>query len=232
MCTSFIKVTDDNCYIAMNFDNNGMNYSLSTRNKDWFIVYVEADKGKNPSFGVHKSGIFFNNLVVDACEKGKYRRGKGVVHSARFLNEIIEKKVRIDGLEHYLQSTEIINVPNWSTHNMLCGTQCNVWIVEPGRGNLYFPLKPNEFKVMTNCSLVDSIQNNETITCERYHIANRLLSDMTNISVKEAFEILNAVKQSEGEWITAFSMVYDKAKETVYYCANQDFINIEEYHFQ
>lgn len=44
MCTSFIKTTDDNCYIAMNFDNNGMDYSISTRKKDWFIVYVDTGK--------------------------------------------------------------------------------------------------------------------------------------------------------------------------------------------
>lgn len=231
MCTSFIKTTDDNCYISMNFDNNGMNYSINTRKKDWFIVYVDIGKRKSPSFGVHKSGMFFNNLMVDACEKGNYRRGKGVVHSARLLTDIIDGKICIDDLEQYLHSTEIVNVPDWSTHNMLCGTKNNVWILEPGRGNYYSPLKPNEFQVMTNFSLIEDIQD-DNIFCERYHIANNLLMESANMSVDKAFEILEAVKQSEGEWITEFSMVYDKSRKTVYYCNNQDFTNIQKFLFQ
>lgn len=58
MCTSFIKVTKDNCYIAMNFDNNGMSYSISTRKKGWFIINVDTGIHKSPSFGVHESGVF------------------------------------------------------------------------------------------------------------------------------------------------------------------------------
>lgn len=232
MCTSFIKRTDDNCYIAMNFDNDGKNYSISTRKQDWFIVYIEIEKRKCPCFGVHKSGVFFNNLLVDPCEKGKYRRGKGVVHSTALLKGIIDGKILVDELNSYITSTEVVNVPNWSTHNMLCGTQNNVWIVEPGRGNINEYLKPDEFLVMTNFSLMDSIQNKENISCERYQTANKFLWGEGDMSVNKAFEILNAVKQSEGEWITEFSMVYNKSKKTVYYCNNQDFTNIKEYLFK
>ena len=35
------------------------------------------------------------------------------------------------------------------------------------------------------------------------------------MSVTKAFEILQAVKQTEGKWTTAFSLVYDKAKQTI-----------------
>lgn len=52
------------------------------------------------------------------------------------------------------------------------------------------------------------------------------------MNVEKALEILEAVKQSEGEWITEFSMVYDKSRQTVYYCYNQDFENIQEFLFQ
>ena len=59
MCTSFIKKTDHNHYIAMNLDNNEMKYSIDTKKKDWFIVSVDTGKMKSTSFGVHRSGIFF-----------------------------------------------------------------------------------------------------------------------------------------------------------------------------
>lgn len=170
--------------------------------------------------------------MVDPCEKGKYRRAKGVVHSDKIRNEIINEKLSLDNLEDYLQGIEIVNVPNWSTHSMLCDTKHKVWIVEPGRGAIHSLLKPNDFKVMTNFSLIEAIQNKETISCERYITANKLLSDTGDMGVRRAFEILQAVKQSEGEWITAFSMVYDHANKTVYYVIDQDFTTIKEFVFQ
>lgn len=85
---------------------------------------------------------------------------------------------------------------------------------------------------MTNVSLVDSIKSGTRISCKRYNTVNKLLSESVYMNVEKAFEILEAVKQSEGEWITEFSMVYDKSKQTIYYCYNQDFENIQEFLFQ
>lgn len=232
MCTSFIKKTENNSYIAMNFDNNGMKYNIYTTKKDWFIIYVVIGKIKYPSFGVHKLGIFFNNLMVDFYEEGSYRRGKGFIHSTKFLTEIINEKICVDTLKQYLQNTEVVNVPDFSTHNMICDTQNNVWIIEPGRGNVCFSLKPNEFQVMTNFSIINNMQNENKKKCERFITANKLLSESVSMNVKKAFEILHTVKQSEGEWITDFSMVYDKLHKTVYYCENQNFKDIKEYVFQ
>lgn len=232
MCTSFIKKTGNNHYIAMNFDNNGMKYSIDTKKKDWFIVSVDTGKTKSPSFGVHKSGIFFNNLCVDPNGKGGYRRTKGVAHTTRFLSGIIDGKIQADHLGDYLKQTEIVNVPDWSTHNMVCGTQGSTWIIEPGRGNFYSSLKPGEFQIMTNVSVMDTKERGTEIQCGRYLTVKRLLSENIPMSTPRAFDILNAVKQSEGQWITEFSLVYDSAKAIVYYCEKQNFANICEYHFK
>lgn len=64
-----------------------------------------------------------------------------------------------------------------------------------------------------SCTYSDIIQNKEPISCERYNTVNRLLSEAVNMGVTEAFKIRKAVKQSEGEGITAFSMVYDMVKK-------------------
>lgn len=63
MCTSFISRTQD-IIIGMNFDNNGMNYSIKTNVPNQFTVFVDGGRGKCPSFGVDSNGVFFNNLVV------------------------------------------------------------------------------------------------------------------------------------------------------------------------
>ena len=177
MCTSFIKKTDHNHYIAMNFDNNGVKYSIDTKKKDWFIVSVDTGKTKSPSFGVHRSGIFFNNLCIDSNGKGEYRRTKGVVHTTRFLLGIIDGKIQTDALEDYLKQTEVVNVPDWSTHNMICDTLGNTWIIEPGRGNLYSPLKQEEFQIMTNVSVLDAQEKGTEIQCGRYSTVKKLLSE-------------------------------------------------------
>lgn len=64
--------------------------------------------------------------MVSPCEKGKYKRGKGIVHSEKFINDIIDNKIYIDDLKQYLQSTEIVNVPDLSTHSMICDSKSHV----------------------------------------------------------------------------------------------------------
>ena len=51
MCTSFIYRGQDTI-IGMNFDNNGMKYTIDTKNPNRFTVFVDGGRGKCPSFGV------------------------------------------------------------------------------------------------------------------------------------------------------------------------------------
>lgn len=231
MCTSFIKKIDDNWVIGMNFDNNGMKYTINTRKKDWFIIYVDTGKIKVPSFGIHKSGIFFNNLCVDSNGEGDYRRSSDVTHIAKFLIGIIDGKIDVEDLKHFLSQTEIVNVPGWSTHNMICTKEGNRWIIEPGRGNSYRQLNNGDFQIMTNKAILDS-DSKDVNSCDRYNKANEVLKKNNRFNVNQAFELLNEVKQNGKEWITEFSLVFDKKKNTVYFVEHQNFDDIKEYVFQ
>jgi len=230
MCTSFIKKTENNFFIGMNFDNNGMSYTINTKKKDWFIVYVSTGKVKAPSFGVNKSGIFFNNLCVEGNGKGNYRRGSNVTHTTKLLLGIIDDKINIDDLEKYLDINEIVNVPDWSTHNMISTKEGNVWVIEPGRGNIYRELKDGEFQIMTNFSILDS-KKEDNIPCERYKKVREVLNNDDKLTTKKAYEILEEVNQNGEEWTTDFSFIFDKSKNTIYYVENQNFDNIKEYVF-
>lgn len=231
MCTSFIKKTEDSWLICMNFDNNGMKYFVNTRKKDWFIIYVEIEKTKKPSFGIHKSGVFFNNLCVDANRKGNYRRSSDVTHTAKLLLGIIDGKINVENLRDFLSQTEIVNVPNWSTHNMICTEKGNVWIIEPGRGNKYTVLNQNEFHVMTNTPLLD-LDSEKYITCDRYKKVKEVLSKSKEFNVSKAFDLLEEVVQNENEWITELSLVFDKKENVVYYAEQQKFDHIKKYVFK
>jgi hypothetical protein len=231
MCLSFIHKAKD-VIVAMNFDNNGMKYSINTKDPNQFIVLVESGRGKYPSFGINGDGVFVNNLIVNSNGKGLYRRAsKKVTHTSKLVTDIINGTIIADGLEGYLQSIEVVNTPDWSTHNMICDSHANVWVVEPGRGNIYSPATASSFFVMTNFSLWD--YKNEDIDCEctRYLAASNALVQSDEMNVEEAFRILESAKQAEGEWTTDFSMVYSKNKHTLYYCLDGNFKDRLEYVF-
>jgi len=231
MCTSFISRTQD-IIIGMNFDNNGMNYSIKTNVPNQFTVFVDGGRGKCPSFGVDSNGVFFNNLVVNSNGKGLYRRpSKKVTHTTKLISDILQGVIHTENLGEYLKDIEVVNTPDWSCHNMICDSRANVWIIEPGRGNLYSPSDSSPYYVMTNFSLWDYKYNNLDCDCYRYKAVTDALSKTTKIDIDTAFSILKSAKQSNGEWITDFSMVYSKSLNTVYYCLNGNFENRFEFKF-
>lgn len=231
MCTSFIYRGHDTI-IGMNFDNNGMNYSINTSTPGQFTVLVDGGRGKYPSFGVANNGLFANNLVVDSNGKGLYRRpSKKVTHTTKLLTDILNGNIPEENIDIYLKNIEVVNTPDWSCHNMICDSNGNVWIVEPGRGNLYSSRTSSPYFVMTNFSLWDYMHENTYCNCSRYHTVTDELSKISAMNIDEAFRILELAKQNDNEWNTAFSMVYSKLDNTVHYCVDGDFSKKHEYRF-
>ncbi len=231
MCTSFIYRGNDTI-IAMNFDNNGMKYSIDTKNPDWFTVLVDGGRGKYPSIGVDYCGRFFNNQVVDSNGKGQYRRpSKKVTHTTKLISDILSGTIQVDALSEYLSAVEVVNTPDWSCHNMICDSNANTWAVEPGRGNIFNTAKDSDYFIMTNFSLWDNIYENVKSDCFRFKTVTSKLEAANELDVDSAFEILDRVKQREGEWITELSLVFSKNNKTVYYCLNGNYDERFEFTF-
>ncbi len=231
MCTSFIHRGQDTI-IGMNFDNNGMRYTIDTKNPKWFTVLVDGGRGSYPSFGVDRLGRFFNNLVVNSNGKGLYKRAsKKVTHTTKLIEDILNDVICVENLGEYLKNIEVVNTPDRSSHNMICDSSANVWVVEPGRGNIYNPAKLSQFFVMTNSPLWDNLNENIECDCIRFKTITSLLEKAKQVNVETAFSILDTVSQRNGEWITAVSMVYSKNLNTVYYCLNGNFNERFEFKF-
>ncbi len=231
MCTSFIYRGQDTI-IGMNFDNNGMKYAIDTKNPKWFTVLVDGGRGKYPSFGVDSCGRFFNNLVVDSNGKGLYKRpSKKVTHTTKLIADILNERIHAENLGEYLANIEVVNTPDWSCHNMICDSDENVWVIEPGRGNISNPANASPFFVMTNFSLWDYLHENTECNCIRYKTVSSELENAKELNIETAFNILDLSSQREGEWVTAFSMVYSKNSRTVYYCFDGNFSERFEYEF-
>lgn len=227
MCTSFTW-RKDNVLVAMNFDNN-TSFSLSTKDPNQFVIL----SGGAPCFGVNSSGLFINHLMVDSNGKGIYKRGKKVVHTIKLITDILSGSLPQERIKDYLSDMEIVNVPNHSCHSMITDYDGNVWIVEPGRGTIHSPADESAYYMMTNFSVIDWKTSGklEGSGVDRFKIADDLLSKESNFDVIGAFKILETTKQSSGDWMTTFSMVYSQKENTVYYCYNGEYKNILKFTF-
>lgn len=231
MCTSFISRNQD-IIIGMNFDNNGMKYNINTSNPHQFTVLVDGGRGKYPSFGVNSNGLFINNLLVDSNGRGLYRRpSTKVTHTTKLITDVLSGIIKPENLDEYLKHIEVVNTPNWSTHNMICDSKANVWVIEPGRGHIVNLADSSPFFIMTNFSLWDCMYNDITCECNRYKIVKDELSKNSKLTIDDAFHILDLAKQTSCEWTTALSMVYSHDRHTVYYCINRNFEERHEYTF-
>lgn len=226
MCTSFVHRGKDTI-IAMNFDNNGMNYSVSTKDPQWFVALVDGGRGKYPSFGFNSEGVFFNSLLVDSNGKGQYRRPSSkVTHITKLITDILNGVISADDLGDFLEKVEVVNTPGWSCHSMICDSNSNSWIIEPGRGNIYDAADKSPYTIMTNFSLCDCIHLNIEPSCNRYNTVLQSLKSSSVLDIAGAFNILESVSQKSGEWITALSIVYSKNNKRLYYCHNGNFDDV------
>lgn len=233
MCTSFVERKND-IIIAMNFDNNGMPFHVKKDAKQ-FIVLVDTGKGKYPSFGVNCNGTFINNLLVNSNGKGTYKRAsKKVTHTSKLTDDILNGIISSDEIGQYLSNIEVVNSPDSSVHNMIVDRCGNVWIVEPGRGVIYSQTDETPYFLMTNFSLCDFNENKclSSDGRDRYEIARKHLDIAKGLDVNSALQILDEVKQSTGEWMTKFSLVYSQKENAIYYCFDGDFKNIMKHQFE
>ena len=230
MCTCFINRGND-LIIAMNFDNNGMEFELNTKVPKSFVIEINTDFGKQPSFGINSEKIFVNNLYVDSNGKGLYKRtGKTRTLTTYLVKDILEGKIIQNGLNNYLDKMEIVNAPNLCTHNLVVDENGNIWVIEPGRGKIKNEANDSHYYIMTNFSLIDFEAGKKYSDngFDRYMEAKNNLAKRKELSVADAFDILEKVKQ-KGEWKTDFSMVYSKKESKVFYCYNAEYKKILEY---
>jgi hypothetical protein len=218
----------------MNFDNNGMKFGINTKDPKQFNVFVNTRSGDITSFGVNSDGVFINHLIVDSNGKGIYKRpSKYVNHTSKLVKDILNGTIPSDDIGSYMQRVEIVNVPDYSIHNMICDRSGNVWVAEPGRGIIHSPVNEASYFILTNFSLCDYKATGllDGSGVDRYKITEELLSKADELDVNGAFKILEAAMQKDVEWITDFSMVYSQQEKTVYYCFERDFNNIQKYSF-
>jgi len=225
MCTCFTW-RKEQILVAMNFDNNTP-FSVSSKDSKQFLIMVNG----SPCFGVNHKGLFINHLMVDSNGKGAYKRGKNVVHTIKLITDVLGGTLGSEQFPDYFREKEIVNVPNHSCHSMLTDGSGDVWIVEPGNDVLFSGAEESSYFIMSNFSLNEWKETGkmEGSGTDRYQHVNTLLHDTEQLDVQGAFKVLESVKQTEGEWKTAFSMVYSHKENAVYYCYHGEYGKIQKF---
>jgi hypothetical protein len=176
---------------------------------------------------------FVNNLFVDSNGKGLYKRkSKTRTITSYLVGDILRESISLNNFDDYLNTIEIVNGPNLSTHNMVVDNNGNIWVVEPGRGNMKNTVNDSQYFIMTNFSVIDFNAGKKYADngFDRYKIVKNNLEKTKKLTIENSFNILEKTKQ-DGEWKTDFSMVYTKKENKVFYCYNGNYKEILEYKF-
>jgi len=229
MCTSFIFRGNDTL-IGMNYDNHGMNFHLEPYNANRFIISMKAWGKSRPLLGVRADGIFANQQVINTCDSGHFRLGLHVVHTSQLIGYILSGKISSYNIGKYLSCHTVVNPPKQSLHSMIADVNGEGWIVEPGRGNVCYD-KDTHFFVMSNCPIYGVANGKwEGFGVKRQTTAQCILEKADkHFDVQDAFRVLQAVQQTEGDWITEISLVYSALENAVYYCFNHNYGEIKKY---
>lgn len=237
MCTSF-AYRKGSVIIAMNFDNDGKDFNVSVKPAGKFMVSVSVKNTFFPSIGVNREGMFVNDMMVDPCEAGKYRRQTEIRWvTTSLVKYVMEEAAGMDDVRSLLQRVEIVNAPNASTHPMIVDRFGNACVVEPGRKNRISGQPESDWVVMTNFPLSNYDEIAPTHVSgsgsDRYFTARQRLASLSGpISVAQAFKVLEDMKQDGPEWTTELSLVYDGARRALFYCLDRKFDEITKCDFQ
>ncbi len=236
MCTSFVYRKND-IFIGMNFDNNGKECFVSLNEGNDFIVNTKVNKIVFPSFGITKNKTFFNDLMVDSIDAGKYKRqtDKRWVTST-LLKEVINHNMDLESICRKLNEVVIVNNPNSSTHNMIVDHNGKICVIEPGRKVLISSADNTGFYTMTNFPLSDYDEFQPEVVSgsgsDRYLLVNKLLNKYSDFSEIVGLEVLKAASQKGPEWNTDLSLIYNTEMDKMYFCLHNDYETIYEYDFK
>jgi hypothetical protein len=235
MCTSFV-VYSAQTFIGMNFDNPANPIKLVLQGDTQLLILQQVNGQFLPAFGINHKGTFMNVLMVDANEAGKYRRGKNCVHIMRLFEDVLGEKIEFSALGTFLDTNAVVNVPNYSMHSMIAGKDRSTYIVEPGRNNVDFQSTEQNFMVLTNFPLSESLdQPYSEVTgpgSDRYSKAYNILSQNNETFDKQlGFNILKETMQHSGDYPTQFSILCMPEEDKVYFALHGDFNRLFEFSF-
>lgn len=237
MCTCII-FNGNKTIVGFNFDNPGFEYKIITNKKKAVVSLKVGNNHYEDMFGVSSTGNFINvpTMWPERVE-AKYKRStknNKYYYIDRMNNDFLNNKITFDEIISIVKKYPIINEKNVNLQCQDSDKYGNILELFPGVKPYYRYTKRPRFNVLTNFQTLEK----DTVIHpwsgrDRYEKATKMLeSAKDNFDVKDAFEILAAVKQTIVACPTDVSMVYDATENIFYYVEHMDYNNIKSYKFK
>ena len=222
MCTSFV-VNKKKTIIGWNLDLLDMEYRVRPNDEGVYIEIDDATEGWMPLFGANRRGDF---VGMPTCwpyddRSNPTEDSVNVIHLD--IDLLLQKKT-MEEVRQIAENRHVCSIPGVTFMSALSDKNGNVLHIIPGQGNLYYE-KP-EYAILTNFSpFKQDSEKHPWMGWDRYQKAEEMLKEATeDFDVKDCFEVLKAVSQEVCP--TVVSMVFDVNENTVYWCENRDWNNI------
>lgn len=224
MCTSIIT-NFHKTLIGWNLDLLDMEYKVVADDETVYIAINDAKEGWMPLFGANNRGDF---IAMPTCWPYDQKSDPPNPQSANILlldMDLLLKRKTLAEIKKIAAQNEIYSIPGVTFQAQLSDKDGNVLQITPGQGFKWFE-KPL-YSIMTNFSpFKGDSETHPWMGWDRYLKAEEILSQADgNFDVQDCFEILKETSQEICP--TVVSMVFDISANTVYWCENRDWQNIQ-----
>ena len=202
------------------------NHRVIAERERFYIGILRPDGIYHSYHGVNRNGNAGTLLYVHGNGAGAYAKARDCVTIAELTEAFIRGQVTFDEVLELVKRKRVTYAPDATMQALLSDIHGRALIIEPGLGCRQ---EPGKYALMTNYSLISPKSTRKFILPgdDRYERARQRLEACGDLSVSEAFRLLDEVRM-EGKWATRVSFVYSAAEQAVYYrCTEQ----IEKFSF-
>ncbi len=224
MCTSIVS-NRKNTIVGWNLDILDMEHRVVAEEDKVYIAINDKTEGWMPLFGANARGDF---VAMPTCWPYDKRSDPTRADDRNIIMldiDLLLEKRTLEEIQQIVQNEPVYSVPGVTFQAQLSDGDGNVLQIVPGQGNRYY--KRPVYSVLTNFSpFKGESEKHPWMGLDRYEKAVAMLDAASDdFSVRDCFAILKAAAQTVCP--TVVSMVFDVGENTVYWCENRDWSQIE-----
>ena len=225
MCTSVVA-NFNKTLVGFNLDLLNMEYKVVAEADKVYIATKDAKEGWMPLFGANAKGDF---VAMPTCWPFDERSNPKSAEDPNIILmdiDLLMGKRTLAEIKQIAETTSICSVPGFTFQSQLSDKEGNVLQITPGQGMRY--LEKPKYSVMTNFSpFKGDAEQHPWMGMDRYKKAVEVLERYDEqFDVEDCFEVLKSVAQTVCP--TVVSMVFDVEENTVYWCENREWNQIQK----
>jgi len=233
MCTSFVSYYGSPIY-GMNFDFPDVEMRLKIVKSEaikYICFYLKYGESYYPITGMNQKGDFanFQNMYVLDNEAPEVSKVK--VNTLDLFLNFLQEKINLDQVESIENDTMLLYPEELPLHNMFADINGKAIILEYIKGEAVQKKIIGKKIVMTNFSNFKYSDNKninpECIGVDRYLTAYNMVEEEKDLlDIDKAVNILRSTFQTEGDYQTRGSFIFNPLKSEIYMIINRNTNNI------